>query len=134
MDARERAYGTAQGHGPQHSTRRCLNSPPMQVGLDQELRAAAETNARDRQSFEHALDVVARFGARRGFDPVDGMALGIGRTAIFRNPFLYPPAPGIVAGESEDVRAAIIDVKIAELRRPQLHVVGLVAEQPLLVE
>src|SRR5262245_30496768 len=117
-----------------HSTRGCLRSPAMQVGFDQELRAAAETNAVDLKVFEHALDVVARFGERDALDPVDRIDLWVARIAIFRDPFLHAPAPGIVAGEGEDVRAAIVDVEIAEFGRPQLHVVGLVAEQPLLVE
>src|SRR5262249_35117548 len=101
--------------------------------LDQKLRAAAETNAVDLEIFEHALDVIARFGERDALDPVDRIDLRIAGIPIFRNPFLYAPAAGAVAGESENMRAAIVDVEIAELGRPQLHVVGLVAEQTLLV-
>src|SRR5215510_12841455 len=119
---------------PRHSTRRCLQSPAMQVGFDQELRAAAETNAVDLKVFEYALDVIARFGERDALDPVDRIDLRVARIAIFCDPFLHAPAPGIVAGEGEDMRAAIVDVEIAELGRPQLHVVRLVAQQPLLVE
>src|SRR5215475_9239246 len=118
---------------PRHSTRRCLQSPAMQVGFDQELRAAAETNAVDLEVFEHALDVVARLGERDALDPIDRIYLRVAGIAIFRDPFLHAPAPGIVAGEGEDMRAAIVDVEIAELGRPQLHVVGLVTEQALLV-
>src|SRR6266567_7852085 len=116
------------------STRRCIHCPAMQVGLDQELRAAAETNAVDLEIFQHALDVIARFGERDALDPVDRIDLRIAGIPIFRNPFLYASAASVVAGESENMRAAIIDVEIAELGRPQLHVVGLVAEQTLFVE
>src|SRR5499427_1665749 len=115
------------------SARRCLHCPAMQVGFDQELRAAAETNAVDLEIFEHALDVVARFGERDALDPVDRIDLRVAGIAIFRDPLLHAPAPGIVTGEGEDMRAAIVGVEIAELGRPQLHVVGLVAEQALLV-
>ena len=106
----------------------------MQVGLDQELRAAAETNAVDLKILQHALDVIARFGERDALDPVDRIDLRIAGIPIFRNPFLYASAASVVAGESENMRAAIVDVEIAELGRPQLHVVGLVAEQTLFVE
>src|SRR5215471_12258455 len=117
-----------------HSTRRRLHCAAMQVGLDQELRSAAETNAVDLKIFQHALDVVARFGEWNPLDPVDRIDLRIAGVPIFRNPFLYASAAGVVAGEREEMRAAVIAVEIAELGRPQLHVVGLVAEQSLLVE
>src|SRR6516225_1887763 len=117
-----------------HSTRRRLHCPAMQVGLDQELRAAAETDAVDLEIFQHALDVIARFGERDALDPVDRIDLRIAGIPIFRNPFLYASAASVVAGESENMRAAIVGVEIAELGRPQLHVVGLVAEQTLFVE
>src|SRR6516162_11208722 len=106
------------------STRRCLRSPAMQVGFDQELRAAAETNPVDLKVFEHALDVVARFGEGDALDPVDRIDLRIARITIFRDPFLYASAASVVAGEREDMRAAVIDVEIAELGCSQLHVVG----------
>src|SRR5262249_41447222 len=134
-DQHTRHRGSAsKAFTPRHSTRRCLRSAAMQVGFDQELRAAAETNAVDLEVFEYALDVIARFGERDALDPVDRIDLRVARIAIFCDPFLHAPAPGIVAGEGEDMRAAIVDVEIAELGRPQLHVVRLVAQQPLLVE
>src|SRR5262249_31364163 len=133
-DAGDRSHGAVRIIRMDHSTRRRLHRAAMQVGLDQELRAAAETNAVDLKTFQHPLDVVARFGERNPLDPVDRIDLRIAGIAVFRNPFLYASAAGVVAGERENMRAAVIDVEIAELGRPQLHVVGLVAEQSLLVE
>src|SRR6516162_6252102 len=97
------------------STRRCLHRAAMQVGLDQELRAATETNTVDLEIFQHALDVIACFGEGDALDPVDRIDLRIAGIPIFRDPFLYPPAAGVVAGEREDMRAAIIDVESTEL-------------------
>src|SRR6516165_2642024 len=123
-----RGHGAVRATRADHSTRRRLHCAAMQVGLDQELRAAAETDAVDLKILQHALDVIARFGERDALDPVDRIDLRIAGIPILRNPFLYASAPGVVAGESENMRAAIVDVEIAELGRPQLHVVGLVAE------
>src|SRR5215831_497149 len=103
------------------STRGCLQSPAMQVGFDQELRAAAKTNAVDLKVFEHALDVVARFGERDALDPIDRIDLRVARIAIFRDPFPPGPAPRNGTGEGEDMRAAIVLVKIPELGRPPPH-------------
>src|SRR5262249_18064912 len=68
-DAGERSYGVVRVTRMDHSTRRRLHRAAMQVGLDQELRAAAETNAVDLKIFQHALDVVARFGEGDALDP-----------------------------------------------------------------
>src|SRR5215831_19705424 len=98
-----------------HSTRRRLHCAAMQIRLDQELRAAAETNAVDLKIFQHALDVIARFGERDALHPVDRIDLRIAGIPIFRDPFLYASAASVVAGEREDMRAAIIGVEVAEL-------------------
>ena len=59
--------------------------------------------------------------------------LGIARIAMLGDPLLHPAAAGIVAGEGENVGAAVFLDELAELGRAQLHVVALVAQQPLLV-
>src|SRR5262245_42137502 len=51
--ARDGAVRVTRAH---RSTRRRLHCAAMQVGLDQELRAATEPNAVDLEIFQHALD------------------------------------------------------------------------------
>src|ERR1700751_3197672 len=104
MDGRNRPQGAVPATRAHHSTPRRLHCAATQVGLDQELRAAAETNAVDLEIFQHALDVIARFGERDALDPVDRIDLGIAGIPIFCNPFLYASAARVVAGESENMR------------------------------
>ncbi len=106
----------------------------MQIRLDQELRAAAETDAIDLQVLQHALDVVARLGERDLLDPVDRVDLGIAWIAILGDPLLHTSAASIVAGEGEDVGTAVVGDQVAELGGAELYIVALVAQEPLLVE
>src|ERR1700687_3522700 len=61
----------------------------VQVGLDRR-GAGAEARAVDLQVLHDAQDVVARLGERDALDPVDGIDLGIARTAVLRHPLLDP--------------------------------------------
>src|SRR5262249_57684705 len=64
-----------------------------QVGLDQELRAAAEAHTIDLQIFEHALHIVARLRERDALHPIDRIELAVPRTAQALHPVTHPPPP-----------------------------------------
>src|SRR5262245_52521434 len=123
--------GVAETRSPLPSI---LRRAPTQIRLDQQPRAAPEANAVDLQVFEHALDVVAGLGERDAFDPIDRIDFRITWVAIFGDPFLHAATAGIVAGEGQDMGAAVVGIKVAELGCTQLNVVALVAQQALFVE
>ena len=81
--------------------------PPSQVCVDLQFRATPEAHAVDLKVLEHSLDIVACLGERNALDPVDRVDLGIARVAIPGDPVLDPSASGIVAGDRENVGAAI---------------------------
>jgi hypothetical protein len=94
-----------------------LRRAAAQIRLDEQPRAAAEANAVNLQVFEHALDVVARLGEWNAFDPIDRIDLRIARVAVSGDPFLHAAAAGIVAGEGQDMGAAVVSIEVAELGR-----------------
>src|SRR5437763_16799793 len=112
-------------HGGSHIYARAASREPAsiarrtapQVRLDQELRPAAEAHAIDLQVFQYPLDVVARLGERYALDPIDWINLGVPRIAVLGNPLLYPSTARVVAGEGEDVGAAVLRDQLAELGR-----------------
>ena len=116
---KNRAADPQRNVGSSHRRESIAGGAAAQVRLDQQLCSAAEAHAIDLEIFQHALDVVARLGKWDALDPVDRVDLGIARIAISGDPFLHAAAPGIVAGEGHDVRAAIVGVEVAELRRAQ---------------
>src|SRR5262249_28448262 len=77
-----------------------------QVGLDQQLRATAEAYTVDLQVLEHPLYVVARLRERDALHPIDWIDLRVARVAEAPHPVAHPSAPGIVAGERQNVGAA----------------------------
>ena len=81
----------------------------VQVGLDLQPRPAAKSRAIDLQILHDPLHVIAGFGKRDQFDPVDRIDLGIARIAVTLDPFFDAAATGIVAGKGQDVGAANID-------------------------
>src|SRR5450759_381602 len=85
-----------------------LRNPAMQIELRHHRRAGVETDTIDLQVLHHALDVVACFGERNAFHPIDRIHLGIARIAVLLDPLLDTATAGIVAGEGHDVRAAIL--------------------------
>ena len=98
------ALDSIGGHGGHAQVSRAA----AQVGLDQQLAAAAEARAIDLQVLHDPLDVIARLGDRDALDPVDRIDLGIARIAVGGDPLLHAAAAGIVAGEGQDVGAAVI--------------------------
>ena len=64
--------------------------------------------------FENAHDVIARFGEGDALDPVDRIDIGIARIAIFGDPFISPPPPGIIGGKGQYIGAAKARNIIAE--------------------
>src|ERR1700720_4961851 len=102
----------------------------MQIGLDQQLRPAAEAYPVNLQVLHHPLNVVARFRERNALDPVNGIYLGSPRVPVLGDPLLHAPAPRVIADEGEDVGSAIVLDELTQLGGAQLHVVGLIAQQP----
>ena len=70
--------------------------------------AAGEARLIDLQILHYALDVVARLRKRNAFDPVDRVDPGIARIAILCDPFFHASASGIVAGEDQEIGAAVV--------------------------
>ena len=106
----------------------------MQVGFDLELGPAAEPRAIDLQVLHDPLHVVARLGERDLLDPVDRVDLGIARIAVTLDPFLDAAAAGIVAGEGQDVGAAVVLEQAAEFGGAKRGVVDRVGLHPVEVE
>ena len=102
----------------------------LEVGFDHKAARAVETGAIDLKILHDALDVIARLGDRDALDPVDRIDLRVARIAKGGNPQAHAAAPGIVAGEGEDVGAVIAGEQVRQFRRAHLHVVDGVAEQP----
>src|SRR5207249_11224359 len=87
----------------------------MQVSFDLEPGPAAEPRAIDLQVLHDPLHVIPCLGERDLLDPIDRVDLGIARIAVTLDPFLDAAATGIVAGESQDVGAAVVLEQTAEL-------------------
>ena len=100
--ARERQRGSQR-----RAMRFAVRRAAPEVGLDQQLAAAAEAGAVDLQVLHDPLHVIARLGDRDALDPVDRIDLRIARIAIGRDPLPHAAAAGVVAGEGQDVGAAI---------------------------
>src|ERR1700686_4800945 len=107
---------------------------PVQVGLDLEPRAAAESETIDLQVLHDPLHVIAGLGERDQLDPVDRVDLGIARVAVALDPFLDAAAAGIVGRERHDVGAAIILDQAAEFGGAEGRVVDRVGLHPGKVE
>src|SRR5256714_15525018 len=103
----------------------------VQVGFDLEPGPAAEPRAVHLQVLHDPLHVVARLGERNLFDPVDGVDLGIARVAVTLDPFLDAAATGIVAGEGQDVGAAVVLEQAAELGGAKHGVIDRVGLHPV---
>ena len=67
-------------------------------------------------------------------DPIDRIDLGIARIAVTLDPFLDAAATGIVAGEGQDVGAAVVLEQAAELGGAKRGVVDQVGLHPVEVE
>src|SRR5215468_4253825 len=96
-------------------------SAPTQVSLDQKLGATAEADAIDLQVLEHALHIVARLRERDALDPIDRIDVGIARIAETLDPVAHAATARIVAGERQDIRAAVIRDQVAKLGRAELN-------------
>jgi hypothetical protein len=66
----------------------------------------------------YALHVVAGLGKGDALNPVDCIDPGFARVAVLRYPLLNPAAPGIVAGERQDVGTSVPLSKAASSAAP----------------
>ena len=83
-----------------------------------------ETGAVDADVLADALDVVARLVERDALDPIDRIDFARARVAIGGDPLRDAAAAGVVGGERELQRAALVVDHLAEKRRAELGVEG----------
>src|SRR5439155_14719773 len=105
----------------------------LDVGLDQQFRAAAEAGTIDLQVLHDARDVIARLGDRNALNPVDRIDAGVTRVAVSRDPLLHAAAASVVAGKGEDVGPVVTAKQVGQFGRAHLHVVDRVLEQAVAV-
>ena len=93
-----------------------------------------EAGAVDADVLADALDVIARLVERDALDPIDRIGLAGARVAIGGDPLRDAAGAGVVGGERERHRAALVGDHLAEERRAELGVVGRVGDEPRGVE
>src|SRR6195256_4233929 len=106
-------------------------SPVLPIQLRHHRSASVKPDTIDSQILHYALDIVARFGKRNAFHPIDGIDLGIARVAVLLHPLLNAAPAGIVAGERHNVRAAIFLQERAESGRAHLCIVDRIRDHPI---
>src|SRR5215211_4090701 len=90
----------------------------------------AEPVSVDEHSLNHALDVVAGFGERDAFHPIDRVHNGRARIAIGLNPLGNVAPTCVIRGKHENWKPLPILHQLAEVRGTELRVVGRIKQAP----
>ena len=88
----------------------------------------------DAEVLADPFDIVARLVERNALDPVDEIDRSVTRIAVRGDPLRDPTWTGVVCGEGEFARAALVFDQLTEQRRAELGVEGGIDDEAGVVE
>ena len=108
-----------------------MGARPNEILLNaKRIRSVAEAGTIHLNVRKHLSYIVARFGDRYAFDPVDRIDIRIARVAVFANPLARSSRPRIVPSETEHVGTAEVVQPVGDIGRGYHHIILGVREQP----